>query len=132
MDWTSISFDWNRARTFLAVAEQGSLSAAARALGLAQTTLGRQVAAFEAELGVALFVRAGRGLALTPAGLDLMDHVRAMGAAASRITLAASGRTQAIEGTVSIGASEVDAAYRLPRIVSRLRKEAPGLEIEIV
>ena len=42
MDWQSINFDWNRARAFLVTAEEGSLSAAARALGLTQPTLGRQ------------------------------------------------------------------------------------------
>lgn len=132
MDWRTVTFDWNRARAFLVTAEEGSLSAAARALGMAQPTLGRQVSALERELGVALFLRAGRGLMLTPSGLELMDHVRAMGDAASRMSLAASGKAQAIEGTVSISASEVDAAFRLPALVRRLRQEAPGIDIEIV
>jgi DNA-binding transcriptional LysR family regulator len=69
MDWRSVNFDWNRARAFLVTAEEGSLSAAARALGLAQPTLGRQVAALEEELGVTLFERVGRGLVLTQSGL---------------------------------------------------------------
>ncbi|MEM5470664.1 LysR family transcriptional regulator [Hoeflea sp. AS60] len=132
MDWRSVNFDWNRARAFLVTAEEGSLSAAARALGMAQPTLGRQVSALEQELGVALFERVGRGLTLTPSGLELMDHVRAMGEAAARMSLSASGKAQAIEGTVSISASEVDSAYRLPAIVARLRQAAPGIDIEIV
>ena len=41
MNWQSVTFDWNRARAFLVTAEEGSLSAAARALGLTQPTLGR-------------------------------------------------------------------------------------------
>ncbi|WP_244577824.1 LysR family transcriptional regulator [Hoeflea halophila] len=127
-----MNFDWNRARAFLVTAEEGSLSAAARALGMAQPTLGRQVAALEQELGVALFERVGRGLTLTPGGLELMDHVRAMGEAAARMSLSASGRTQAIEGTVSISASEVDAAFRMPAILARLRQEAPGIDVELV
>jgi molybdenum-dependent DNA-binding transcriptional regulator ModE len=69
MDWRSVKFDWNRARAFLVTAEEGSLSAAARALGMAQPTLGRQVDALEEELGVVLFERVGRGLTLTPSGL---------------------------------------------------------------
>ena len=60
MDWRSVDFDWNRAKAFLVTAEEGSLSAAARALGTTQPTLGRQVNALEAELGVALFERGGR------------------------------------------------------------------------
>ena len=132
MDWKSVNFDWNRARAFLVTAEEGSLSAAARALGMAQPTLGRQVAALEQELGVALFERVGRGLTLTPSGLELMDHVRTMGEAAARMSLSASGKAQAIEGTVSISASEVDAAFRLPSILRKLRQLAPGIDVEIV
>ncbi|MEM5492587.1 LysR family transcriptional regulator [Hoeflea sp. AS16] len=132
MDWRSVNFDWNRARAFLVTAEEGSLSAAARALGMAQPTLGRQVTALEQELGVALFERAGRGLTLTPSGLELMDHVRAMGEAASRMSLSASGKAQAIEGTVSVSASEVDAAFRLPPIIRQIRDVAPGIDVEIV
>ena len=131
MDWRSITFDWNRARAFLVTAEEGSLSAAARALGMAQPTLGRQVSALEDELGVALFERTGRGLELTPTGIELVDHVRAMGAAATRISLAASGQSQEIAGRVCITASEIYSAYLLPAVVAELRQNAPGLEIEI-
>lgn len=127
-----MKFDWNRARAFLVTAEEGSLSAAARALGMAQPTLGRQVSALEDELGVALFERAGRGLELTPTGLDLVEHVRAMGEAATRVSLTASGRSQSIEGTVRITASEAASAFVLPRIVARLRRDEPGIEVEVV
>ena len=51
MDWKSITFDWNRARAFLVTAEEGSLAAAARSMGMTQPTLGRQVAALESEIG---------------------------------------------------------------------------------
>lgn len=132
MDWRSTKFDWNRARAFLVTAEEGSLSAAARALGMAQPTLGRQVTALENELGIALFERAGKGLSLTPAGLELVEHVRAMGEAAARVSLTATGQSQTIEGEISITASEVYAAHLLPPIIAELRKSHPGIEIEIV
>ncbi len=132
MDWRSVKFDWNQARAFLVTAEEGSLSAAARALGLAQPTLGRQVDALEQELGVVLFERVGRGLTLTPSGLELLDHVRAMGDAANRVSLAAAGQSQAIEGTISIAASEIYAALLLPPIIAKLRALQPGIHIEIV
>lgn len=132
MDWRSVKFDWNRARAFLVTAEEGSLSAAARALGMAQPTLGRQVDALEDELGVVLFERAGRGLVLTPSGLELLDHVRSMGEAAGRMSLAASGHSQSIEGSIAITASELGAAHLLPPIVQRIRREHPGITIEIV
>lgn len=132
MDWRSVTFDWNRARAFLVTAEEGSLSAAARALDMAQPTLGRQVSALEEELGVALFERSGRGLMLTPSGLELVEHVRAMGDAATRVSRTASGRSQEIDGQVSISASEIYAAFLLPPVLTELRDTAPGLEIEVV
>jgi DNA-binding transcriptional LysR family regulator len=132
MDWRSVKFDWNRARAFLVTAEEGSLSAAARALAMSQPTLGRQVDALERELGVALFERVGRGLTLTPAGLALLDHVRTMGDAALRVSLTASGRSQSIEGPVVITASEIYSAFLLPPVIARLRREHPGVTVEIV
>jgi len=132
MDWRSVNFDWNRARAFLVTAEEGSLSAAARALGLAQPTLGRQVDALEKELGVVLFQRVGRGLELTPSGLELLDHVRAMGDAAGRVSLAAAGQSQSINGNVCITTSDIYATVLLPPIIAKLRVQHPGITIEIV
>ena len=76
MDWRKFAFDWNRARAFLVTAEEGSFSAAARALGQAQPTLGRQVTALEEELGVALFERIGHRLVLTETGKHLLHIAR--------------------------------------------------------
>ncbi len=132
MNWQAISFDWNQVRAFLATAEEGSLSAAARALRLTQPTLSRQVSALEQDLGVTLFERGHRSMDLTGAGLELLEHVRAMGEAATRVSLTASGRSQAIEGQVSITATNVFATYHLPPILARLREQAPGIEIEVI
>ncbi|WP_176445044.1 LysR family transcriptional regulator [Maliponia aquimaris] len=132
MDWRSVTFDWNRARAFLVTAEEGSLSAAARALGMTQPTLGRQVTALEEELGVVLFERVGRGLVLTQAGTQLMTHVRAMGEAAMGVSLAASGQAQAASGHVAVTASEIYSAWLMPRIARALRDTAPGITLEIV
>ncbi|MCW3782773.1 LysR family transcriptional regulator [Defluviimonas salinarum] len=125
-------FDWNHVRAFLATAEEGSLSAAARVLGLTQPTLGRQVAALEDDLGLLLFERIGRSLQLTGAGRELLAHVRAMGEAANRVALAAAGQSQSIEGKVRITASEGMSAYVLPAALKRLREAAPRLEIDVV
>ncbi len=132
MDWRSVRFDWNRARAFLVTAEEGSLSAAARALGMTQPTLSRQVDALEEELSLVLFERVGRGLVLTPSGLELLDHVRGMGEAASRLSRAASGQSQSIEGSICIAASEANAVFLLPPIIEQLRREYPGIAVEIV
>lgn len=132
MDWRAVKFDWNRARAFLVTAEEGSLSAAAKALGVSQPTLGRQVAALEEELSTALFERGGRGLELTRNGLDLLAYVRAMGEAASSLSLAATGQATSIEGEIAISASEITAAYILPSIVRRLRQQYPGVRVNLV
>ncbi len=132
MNWQTISFDWNQARAFLATAEEGSLSAAARALGLTQPTLSRQVAALEESLNVYLFARVGKSLELTQSGLDLLENFRAMGEAANSISLAASGKSQAIEGRVSITATDLMAAFYLPPILKVIQKKAPLIEIELV
>lgn len=130
MNWQSITFDWNQARAFLVTAEEGSLSAAARALGLTQPTLSRQVAALEEALGVTLFERVAKSLILTDAGIELAEHVRAMGDAASRVSLAASGQSQQVEGLVTISTTDLMAAYVLPDILRDLRGKAPGVEIK--
>jgi DNA-binding transcriptional LysR family regulator len=132
MDRRSIKFDWNRARAFLVTAEEGSLAAAARALDMTQPTLGRQVAALEQEIGVALFNRAGRGLELTPNGMKLVEHVRAMGDAANRFSLSATGKSDIIEGNISITTTEVLATFILPPLIHKLRQSEPGIEIEII
>lgn len=132
MDWRSVRFDWNRARAFLVTAEEGSFSAAGRALGLSQPTVGRQVGALEEELGVDLFERIGTDLELTAAGLELLEHVRAMGEAASHVSLSAAGQSTSIEGNVGITASEAISAYLLPPAVRLLRQTYPGIEIELV
>ncbi|MDP4077020.1 LysR family transcriptional regulator [Acidovorax sp. A1169] len=124
--------DWNQLKAFLETAETGSLSAAARKLGLTQPTLSRQVAAIEQSMGVTLFERVGKAMALTTTGLDLLEHARAMGAAADALGLAATGRSQAVGGVVSVSASDAVASYLLPPLVRRLREQEPGISIEVI
>jgi DNA-binding transcriptional LysR family regulator len=124
--------DWTHIRAFLATADTGSFSAAARQLGLAQPTLSRQVAALEAELGVLLFERLGRSLALTDAGRELLPHGRKMTEGANGLSLAASAQAQSIEGTIRITASDVMSAFVLPPALQRLRQQAPRLTIDVV
>lgn len=131
MNWDAADFDWNQARAFLATAEEGSLSAAARALGVTQPTLSRQVSALEEKLGITLFERGPRITTLTSAGLEVLDHVRAMHAAAAKLSLSASGQSQTIAGLVRIATTDTIACYHLPDILISLRKVAPDLGVEI-
>ncbi|WP_261844398.1 LysR family transcriptional regulator [Aliamphritea ceti] len=132
IDWKAVDFDWNRARAFLATAELGSLSAAAKALNCSQPTLSRQVNALERELKVVLFERVGKGLELTPSGVELLECVRNMGNAASHFSIVASGKSESLEGSVCISASEIMAVYDLPPIISKLRKIEPKITIEVI
>jgi len=132
MEWKRSAFDWNQARAFLVTAEEGSLSAAARALGLTQPTLSRQVAGLEEALGVTLFERTSRALLLTQSGVKLLADFRAMGDAANNISLAATGQSQAVTGHVLISATDLMAQYLLPPVLKKLRKTAPDLQIEII
>jgi DNA-binding transcriptional LysR family regulator len=126
------SLDWNQLRAFLETAETGSLSAAARKLDLTQPTLSRQVAAIEQRMGVALFERLGKSLVLTPTGLDLLEHARVMGSAAEALSVAATGRSQAAGGVVSVSASDIVGSFLLPPLVRQLSATAPGISVELV
>lgn len=132
MDWRHVDFDWNQVRAFLVTAEEGSFSAAARACGAAQPTIGRQVTALEEELGVVLFERVARGLRVTPTGLQLVEHARAMAEAALRLSRVAAGQAVSLDGPVCISAGEVVAAHVLPPIIAKIRAVHPGIKIEVV
>jgi DNA-binding transcriptional LysR family regulator len=124
--------DWALVQAFLAVAEEGSLSAAARRMQASQPTLGRQVKALEAELGLTLFLRHAKGLTLSTAGEALLAPARAMAAAVGEISLYAAGREASVAGTVRLTASKVVSHYMLPPILAQLRLQAPEIQIELV
>ncbi len=124
--------DWTLAQSFAAVADTGSLSAAARQLGQSQPTLGRHIRAMEQALGVELFTRAPRGLVPTEAALNLLPHARAMAEAAAKLSLSASGQSASIAGTVRITASTVVSHFVLPPIIAQLRADHPDIQVELV
>ncbi len=126
------NIDWNFARAFLVTVERGSLSSAAKELGLSQPTLSRQISAFEQQLSVVLFERVGRNLIATPAAMTLVEHVRTMADAARALGLAASGKVSVIDGKISIACTEVAAYFQLPKIVKELRETYPGIEVSII
>ncbi|HTR17533.1 MAG TPA: LysR family transcriptional regulator [Acetobacteraceae bacterium] len=123
---------WELYRAFLAVLQHGSLSGAARALGLTQPTLGRHVDALEQALGLPLFTRSQHGLAPTEAALELRPYAETLAATAAALLRVASGQGGQVRGTVRITASEVIGAEVLPSILARLRQAQPELVIELV
>lgn len=123
---------WDRIETFLRVAEAGSLTAAARQLRISQPTLSRQIAELEERLGVGLFVRHGRGLALTDRGAELLSTARDLDQHAQVFLRRAAGLRAEPSGTVRISANEPIGIYVLQPCLARLRAEHPKIALELV
>ncbi len=122
---------WDLYRTFRSVLEHGSLSAAARELGLTQPTVGRHIDALEQAVGAELFTRSQSGLLPTELALELAPYARALAATSASLVRAASGQRDAVAGTVRISASEVIATEVLPPLLAELQDEHPALAIEL-
>lgn len=126
------SIGWELYRTFLAVLQEGSLSGAARALGLTQPTVGRHVDALEEVLGLALFTRSQAGLMPTDGALALRSHAEAMQSTAASLERVAQGFGAGVQGAVRISASEVVGVEVLPPILAALSQAHPKLKVELV
>lgn len=126
------NLSWDLYRTFLSVLTEGSLSGAARALGITQPTAGRHIAALEAALGQALFTRSQTGLLPTDAAESLRAHALAMQHTALAFERAAASHGDGGNGVVRISASEVVGVEVLPPILSALRRAHPQLTLELV
>lgn len=126
-----MDLSWDFYRTFLAVLDEGSLSAAARELGLTQPTVGRHVDAMEAALGYPLFVRSPHGLSPTDAALTLKPYAETLAATSAALLRAASSQRDTVSGTVRISASEVIGIEVLPPILTELHETYPELTIEL-
>lgn len=125
--------DWDLYRTFLAVMEAGSLSGAARALAVAQPTVGRHIEALERALGGdPLFTRSPGGLLPTEAALALRPHAQAMASAAEALVRTASGASAAVRGTVRVTASEIMGGEVLPAILTDFHEIHPEVAVELV
>ncbi len=122
---------WDFYRTFLAVLQQGSLSAAARDLGLTQPTIGRHIDALEAAVGAELFTRSQQGLLPTDTALVLKPYAETLASTTAALLRAASGSRDKVTGTVRISASEVIGTEVLPSILAELQARYPELIIEL-
>lgn len=124
--------DWALVRSYLAVMEAGSVSAAARATQGHQPTISRHLAELEAQLGVPLFERTGRGVRPTAAGLEALPAARQMQAAAEAMARSVSRGREATRGTVRVTASQVVATWLLPSLVAEFQRAEPEIAIEVV
>lgn len=130
MEQTGI--DWNLYRSFLAVMREGSLSAAARALNSTQPSMGRHIAALEAQLGVPLFTRGPDGLKPTATALEMQSAAQAMDSAARYAERVASGTGLGQRGTIRLSASQIMGGEVLPELLARYQAEHPLIAIELV
>lgn len=128
---TKDTISWDHYRSFLAVLREGSLSAAARTLGLTQPTLGRHIEALEAAFGSALFLRGTQGLLPTDTALSMQSQAELMEATSATLRRMASGAQQTVKGSVRISASDIVATEVLPPILTRLQENHPELEVEL-
>ncbi|OYQ42060.1 LysR family transcriptional regulator [Rhodoferax sp. TH121] len=123
---------WELYRSYLGVLEEGSLSGAARALGIAQPTVGRHIDTLEKALGLALFTRSQTGLLPTDAARALQPFAQSMNSSAAALRRAAESQGSGIRGAVRITASEVMGVEVLPPIVAQLQETYPDLKVELV
>lgn len=124
--------DWALWRSFAAVIAEGSLSGAARAIGLSQPTVGRHIETLEADLGLPLFERSLSGLKPNANALRLYEPVGRAREMIAQAGILASGAQDDAGGTVRITASAMISNYVLPRILRDIRRLYPGVAIETV
>ncbi|RWX78602.1 LysR family transcriptional regulator [Neorhizobium lilium] len=122
---------WDFYKTFLAVLQTGSLSAAARELGLTQPTVGRHVDSLERSIGHQLFTRSQQGLLPTEAALALRPYATSLAATTAAMRRLASGQLGTVSGSVRIGASDVIGVEVLPPILAALQETYPAIELEL-
>jgi DNA-binding transcriptional LysR family regulator len=124
--------DWELIRTFLAVAEQGSVTAAARVLEASQPTLSRHIRELERQTRLSLFERTPQGLTLTEQGEGLVDAAMHMGESADRFSRLASGLSAELDGDLRISANEIVGYFLLPPLLTAFRERHPGISFEVV
>ncbi len=132
MEKTLSNLDWSLIQSFLAVAETGSLSGAARQLNASQPTLGRHIKTLEDTLKVEVFHRHARGFELTDTGQALLAPAQRMAAAMADLSLAAAGDESELAGTIRIATSVFMAHHAMPQIIADLRQQEPQIQIELV
>jgi len=125
-------FDWALVKSFLAVLDAGSVTAAAARSGAQQPTLSRHIAELEVQLGAPLFERTGRGVTPTAAALAIAGAARQMEDGAMALARGVARTKSAARGTVRITTSQVAATWLLPPLLGALQRRHPHIEIELV
>ncbi len=127
-----MDISWDEVRLFLAVAEEGSVSGAARRLRLSQPTLSRRLAALERAVGASLFRRSVSGAALTTSGERLLEPARRMAEWAGEVGRAAERSDQGPQGLVRVTAPPLVAYDFVAPFAAWLAGRHPGLRLEVL
>jgi len=125
-----MKFDWDDLKVFIAISEQGTLSAASRRLSISQPTVGRRLKSLEQSLDTQLFDRLPDGLVLTTHGEELLPLAQNMQESANAIQRQQASFSTPIKGTVRISMYEQIAQFVVPHL-PLLQKRCPNIEIEI-
>lgn len=124
--------DWDDFRYVLAVADCGSVSGAARRLGVNHATVLRRIAAFEAGAGAEIFDKTAKGYSVAPDRRRIIDAMREVDAAVQAVGRMITGARVPLTGEVRVTTTDTMATRVLPEIVAGLRQTVPGLRIEVV
>jgi len=123
--------NWSDYPIFLAVAQAGSLTAAGKALGMSQPTVGRRIRALEDHFGTALLKRENGHLIPTSFGQSMLDHIRRMQEEASAIDRSSATLEDSLSGVVRLSATEGIGTGWLPGVMQSFRSEHPDVLIDI-
>jgi len=122
---------WDDLQSFLAIARHGTLSAAARALGVRQSTMGRRLTGLEERAGAKLLAKTPGGFVMTPAGEAILGHVERIEAETLAIERRVTGRDIRLEGTVRVTTIEILAVEVLTPAFAKLQRDHPGIVVEV-
>ncbi|KLV09628.1 LysR family transcriptional regulator [Photobacterium aquae] len=126
------NMEWDSIRVFLAVAEEGSMSAAALALGMSQPTVSRQIVALEQKVGFNLFDRSSHGLKLTDNGEILLETARQAAKGVEGFKQQVVACKNSHEGHVRLAVGEIAAFYFLPDALTAFREAHPEIDVELL
>jgi len=125
------NIDWGLIRSFIQTARDGSLSSAAKNLGVSQPTLSRNIQMLEQQTKLQLFQRTTKGLTLTEAGEKLIDAATQMEEASDLFQRQTTGLSEELAGDIRISANEIVGIYLLPPALTAFREKHPKVHIEI-
>lgn len=126
------TLDWDDLRTFLAIARHHTLSAAARELGVQQSTMSRRLDSLESRAGVRLLQKTPSGYVLTEAGQAALSHVERMEEEALAVEFAVTGHDERLDGLVRLGTVGTLAATLLPPVLAEFHARYPDITVEVL